>query len=112
LPSEFQHKLETLHTEGIEDEKSRNRAKNDLYEMFGFGRKRKHVKVVDLKKKELKRKFEERYKGIEWSLDGRRVVDDDYDDLEPAYERKLHKERLTRDKLNEDEMDMLLDEDL
>lgn len=45
---------------------------------------------------------------MEYSLDGRRVVDHDYDDLEPAYERKLHKFAKYREVLTEKDMDYLL----
>lgn len=103
LPAEFQHSIEEMY---------KDKEKHEIYELFGRGKRRGHAKVIDLKKKELKRKFNERYKGMEWSLDGRRVVDDDYDDLEPKYERKLHQERIKRNELDENEMDMLLDEDL
>lgn len=104
LPAEFRHKIEDLY----KDQRSM-----DIMELFGKGyHRRKNVTNLDLMKREAKRKFNERYRAIEWKADGRRVIDDDYDDLEPAYERKLHTERLKRDNLSEDELAMLVEEDL
>lgn len=48
------------------------------------------------------------YGHIEHTLDGRRVIDEDYHDLEPKYERKLHKFAKHKDVLTEKDMDFLL----
>jgi len=71
-----------------------------------------HAELRELKKREVERKIRERYGSIEWKTDGRRVVDEDYDEDEPAYERKLHIGRINKEKLNEEDIDMLLEEDL
>ena len=104
LPQQLQEAIKEMHENDPSDE---------IEDLMGYRRSRpKPAKVLDLKEKEIKRKFKERYEGIEWMSDGRRVIDDDYDDLEPAYERKLHMGRINREKLSEDEIDILLEEDL
>lgn len=45
---------------------------------------------------------------MEHTLEGVRVIDEDYDELEPAYERKLHKFAKHRHVLTEKDMDFLL----
>lgn len=75
----------------------------------------KHEQYDKLKKREVKRKVREKYGGIEWKKDGRRVIDDDYDELEPSFERKLHTLKLKDDKEDElsgEEIEMLLESDL
>ena len=49
---------------------------------------------------------------IEWDEDGRKVTDEDYDDIEPKFQRKLHNARIKRERLDDDEINMLLEEDL
>lgn len=108
LPLEFQSKIKEAHEDVPE---------HDFEMMFNYGRRARNRidtanNVTKLKHKELKRKFKERYGGIEWKLDGRRVIDEDYDALEPAFERNVHNYRVKKEELNDDEIDMLLDEDL
>lgn len=71
-----------------------------------------HAELRDLKQREVERKIRERYGSIEWKTDGRRVSDDDYDEDEPAYERKLHIGRINKEELKDEDIDMLLEEDL
>jgi hypothetical protein len=106
LPLQLQAEIEKMHA---------NKTDYELEEMFMMRRhkrRKESVELIELKKRELKRKFKEKYGHTEWRMDGRRVIDDDYDDLEPAFERKVHLTRLKKDKLTEDEIDELLEEDL
>lgn len=107
LPAELQSKLKEHHKDMPEYEFDM------MFRYHGARSTKKAAELIDLKHKELKRKFQERYRGIEWDLDGRRVIDDDYDELEPKYERKIHTYRVKeKENLSDDEVDMLLEEDL
>lgn len=105
LPEELKFKIKEMHADVPEYE----------FDMMFHLRGRKHRKaaeLIDLKHKELQRKYKERYQGIEWSSDGRRVIDDDYDALEPAYKRNIHIYAKKQKDLKDEEIDMLLEEDL
>lgn len=103
LPKEFQEKLRELHDDKTD---------HQFFEMFnGYDLPQKDQR--DLKMEELKRRHTERYANVEWSKDGRRVIDEDYDDLEPKNERKgYHFKKKKQYYLKEDEINELLEMDL
>lgn len=103
LPEEFQHKLRELHDDKTDSQ---------FREMFN-GFEHPNYEMRDHKLLELERRHNERYGYVEWSKDGRRVIDDDYDDLEPRNERHGYKfRRKKKFYLSEGEIDQLLEMDL
>ena len=106
LPVELRHRIDEM-------EEKREDKRRDPREERGFQREKKKPKdFYSLKKEELKKKQRERYFRYEWDLDGRRVVDEDYDDLEPSYQRNLHKSKMKEFNMSEEEIDELLNLDL
>jgi len=102
LPKEFRHKLRE-HFSHVRE--------RDFREMFNWlDDPHGHKNDTELKRKRLNDHFYDRYYGVEWKADGRRVTDDDYDDLEPKYERIHHKIRTAKHRLNDDELKELMDE--
>lgn len=80
-------------------------------EAYISGKQGHQSNLDQLRKSELTRRFHQQYSGIEWTDDGRRVVDDDWDEEFPTRERKLHTyhEKKKQDKLDQEEIDKLLD---
>ena len=103
LPQEFRDKARGLHE---------HMNRHEFEELFYVhNMKPTYTETSELKKQEIQRKFEEKYKMVEWAPDGRIVTDEDYDEIEPKFERKLHRGRVNRDRLEDAEISMLLEED-
>jgi len=106
LPQEYREVLETTNPEHTLRE--RYRKGEDEHR-----REPQHAEIKHLKHFEIERKVREAYHGVEWEKDGRRVIDEDYDEELPKYERKLHiMKSKVKDELSDDEIDMLLENDL
>lgn len=61
-----------------------------------------------MRQEELQRRFQQEYGGLEWTDDGRRVIDEDYDAEAPSENRTLHQYRIQKDNLTQDQVDELL----
>ena len=112
-PWEVQQKL--IHE--LEEKKRKSpdhHHRHDLHseEHYIYGHKNHKKEIPEMRKHELRRRFQLEYTGIEWLDDGRRVTDEDYDQEAPAKERRLHNYGFKRDNITDDLVDELLEFEL
>ena len=81
-------------------------------EHYIMGYKRHEKDIPEMRKDEIRRRFQKVYIGVEWLDDGRRVIDEDYDEEAPSKDRKLHNYGFKRDNITSEQVDELLDFEL
>lgn len=73
----------------------------------------KHTRDLEtMRREEVRRRFQMKYSGVEWLDDGRRVIDEDYDEEKPKKKRNLHRYGFKRDSIPTETVDELLNMEL